>query len=249
MLSIFCLMTLFSITAAPAHAFSNGDENAAGGLVVLELFTSQGCNSCPPADDILAAYSRRDNILALSFSVDYWNYLGWKDTLAQPDCTERQKKYNAALGKSGVYTPQLIIQGAQEVVGSKKERIDAIVTATFHELKNRRQTAPRISFAPVDDMIELWIGAGENAENATIWIIGYDFEKTVKIRGGELKGQVRSYHNVVRSIKRVGSWMGQEIKLTLSEDDLGGGGHDAYALLLQQGEVGPILTAARLHLK
>jgi len=222
-------------------------------LVVVELFTSQGCNSCPPADEVLADFSRQENILALSYNIDYWDYLGWKDTLGQPACTARQKKYNSIMGKSGVYTPQMIIQGSEDLIGSKANLADDMVARARKNITELQPADFKMSFAYMGEMIDLKINAsadrGINEKDATIWIIGYDFEETVTIKSGELKGQTRKYHNVVKSIKRIGSWMGEEIKLTLSKKDLGEGVYDAYAVLLQHDDTGPIIAAARLENK
>lgn len=253
---ILCFFILFMNFGAYASDLPQGfplERQEDRDLVVVELFTSQGCNSCPPADEILAEFSQEKNILALSYSVDYWNYLGWKDTLAQHDCTIRQKKYNISLGKSGVYTPQMIIQGQKDLIGSRRDLAHKMVTSARKGARNKAVPAPTIAFgalkSPTNDMIDLKIGAGAHRKTATIWIIGYDLVKTVNIRGGELKGQTRSYHNVVQSIKRMGSWMGDEIRLTLSKQDIGSGKYDAYAVLLQEEETGPIIAAAKLSLK
>ena len=239
-LSVFCMLLLSGTSIS--YAFTDGAKTSEQNLVVVELFTSQGCNLCPPADDVLAKFSRQENILALSYSVDYWNYLGWKDTLAQPDCAVRQKQYNVSLGKSGVYTPQMVIHGSHDVIGSQADQAHKLVDKALAQKRNDLI----ITFALNEDMIDLRIAASENKSPATIWIIGYDFEKTVNIKGGELGGQIRKYHNVVQSIKRVGSWTGQEVKLTLSKKDIGAGVYDAYALLLQDRETGPIIAAAKL---
>jgi len=214
--------------------------------IVVELFTSQGCSSCPPADEILAELSQQKNILALSYSVDYWNYLGWKDTLAQPDCTLRQKKYNKSLGLGGVYTPQMIIQGRHDVIGSRADLVAKLIDQA--KITAQATSAPEITFVRRGDMMFLNISANVIWDNAaaTIWIIGYDFEKTVSIKKGELAGQIRKYHNVVQSIKRLGSWMGEETRFSLSKEDVGSGKYDAYAVLLQAPQTGPIITAAEL---
>ncbi len=220
----------------------DGDKN----LVVVELFTSQGCNLCPPADAILADFSTQENILALSYSVDYWNYLGWVDTLAKPECTLRQKKYNTSLGKNGVYTPQMIIQGAHDIIGSQGSQANKMVDLVRINATELQRQDLEITFDLMGDMIDLKIGTHETETPATIWVIGYDYIKTVNIQKGELGGQVREYHNVVQSIKRVGSWTGEEVRLTLSRNDIGDGEYDAYALLLQAQETGPIIAAAKL---
>jgi hypothetical protein len=104
-----------------------GGANAGEPKAVLELFTSQGCSSCPPADKLLGEYAKRDDVLVLSFNVDYWDYLGWKDTLANPDNTERQRAYASARGDRQVYTPQVVVNGSAHVVGSNKADIEAAI--------------------------------------------------------------------------------------------------------------------------
>lgn len=243
-LSVFCILLLSGISSSYAGAArAQGNDQQ---LVVVELFTSQGCNLCPPADDILAEFSKQENILALSYSVDYWNYLGWEDTLAKPECTLRQKKYNIALGKNGVYTPQMIIQGDHDVIGSRQDLITKMIEDARQSAGDYHLTGLDITFNLTGDMIDLRISAPDAKRQATIWIIGYDFEKTVTIKRGELGGQIRKYHNVVQAIKRIGSWTGEDIKLTLSKQDIGDENYDSYALLLQAHETGPIIAAAKL---
>jgi len=245
-LSFFCIAFLLSASINLTTASLVSAEAAAQNLVVVELFTSQGCNSCPPADDLLAELSQQENILALSYNVDYWNYLGWKDTFAQPASTARQRKYNRSLGKSGVYTPQMVIQGRHDAVGSKADLVRKLIEQA--ESANKLPSAPDITFDDTDSMMSLTIGAHIKAPSpaATIWIIGYDYARTVDIKRGELGGQVRTYHNVVRAIKRIGSWMGEDIKLTLSAKDIGREKYGAYAVLLQADAHGPIIAAAKL---
>ncbi|WP_417624464.1 DUF1223 domain-containing protein [Paremcibacter congregatus] len=252
-LSVFCIVTIFVGFASVLHAKPSSEALIEAPLVVVELFTSQGCASCPPADAILTELSQKDDILALSYFVDYWNYLGWEDTFAGKDCTIRQKKYSRALGKSGVYTPQMIVQGTSDIVGSRGKQIHEMVGSTRQKIALTAKDAPRITFDPMGDMIDLKVSAGKPSgsrpKNATIWIIGYDYEKSVDIKWGEQGGNVRHYRNVVQSIKRIGSWMGEEIKLTLSKKDIGAVPYDAYAVILQEDETGPIVAAAKLTLK
>lgn len=250
-LSVCFLSVIIAASLSISHADSIAANANGQNLVVVELFTSQGCNSCPPADAVLADFSTQENVLALSYSIDYWDYLGWKDTLGQPECTARQKKYNATMGKSGVYTPQMIIQGSQDLIGSQGGLADEMVKRARQNITELQPAGFAMSFEYMDEMIDLKINASANdgkvEKAATIWIIGYDFEETVTIDSGELKGQTRKYHNVVKSIKRIGSWMGEEIKLTLSKQDLGDAEYDAYAVLLQHDEIGPIIAAARIE--
>jgi len=212
-------------------------------LTVVELYTSQGCSSCPPADKVLADVRTQDDILALGFHVDYWNYLGWKDTFAQAEFTKRQRDYNRSLEAKSVYTPQIIVHGLKGVVGSRKSDVKDLIN--FAE--TRRTTGPAISFAQMDgEMFKLHVPKGESVVPATIWLVGYDHRKTVDIKRGELRGKTQTYHNVVRSLKRVGTWHGDEIKLTLDKEDLSDLACDDYAIIIQQRDTGPVLAASRL---
>ncbi len=247
-LSVFCAVIF--LTFGISRAESPDGKLSLQNPVVVELFTSQGCSSCPPADDVLAEFSRQKDILALSYSVDFWDYLGWKDTFAQPDCVIRQRKYNISLGKSGIYTPQMIIQGTHDLVGSRQQTAKRMVARMRADMTARQQATPDIIFTLAGNMIDLGISPRKTGSSprATIWIIGYDYEKTVTITDGELKGQIKKYHNVVQAIKRIGSWRGKDIRLTLSRQDIGERDYDGYALLLQTGGTGPIIAAAKLKL-
>ncbi|WP_417316690.1 DUF1223 domain-containing protein [Emcibacter sp.] len=211
---------------------------------MVELFTSQGCSSCPPADELLRELSQRDDILALSYSVDYWNYLGWKDVFSRPEFTKRQKDYNRLLSKGEVYTPQMIINGRNAVVGSRRDMIEKYLTAEHGVPIN----GPGIILGIQDNMINLTIGDGAIDEPASIWLVAYDSTRTVKIRSGELAGQTRHYSNVVRGLKHIGSWTGREVMLSLDPDKAAAEKCDNYAILVQQKDTGTILSAARIRL-
>ena len=214
-------------------------------LSVVELFTSQGCSSCPPADELLHELSQQENILALSFNIDYWNYLGWKDSFAKPEFSARQREYNRSLGRRNVYTPQMIINGREAVVGSRKEQ----VYRTLEDADLKPAARPRITLNHQKNLIHLTIAAGETRRPATIWLIAYDIDETVDIKGGELAGQTRHYRNVVRALKPLGSWTGQETRLTFDPLTTVGGLCDRLAVLVQAQKTGPILSAAQIDFK
>ena len=231
-LSVLCLV---SLVALPVRAAK---------LSVVELFTSQGCSSCPPADDLLRELSEKENILALSFSVDYWNYLGWKDIFAKPEFTQRQKDYSRTLSHGGVYTPQMIINGRSAVVGSRRDLVAKYLAAQ----REIPVAGPDISLAFQEGMINLTIGNGSVNEPATIWLVAYDDKRSVKIKSGELAGQTRDYSNVVRSLKQIGSWIGREVMLSLDPAKVAAEKCDNYAVLVQDKDTGAILSAARVRL-
>ncbi|WP_321395338.1 DUF1223 domain-containing protein [Emcibacter sp.] len=214
-------------------------------LSVVELFTSQGCSSCPPADDLLRKLSLEENILALSYSVDYWNYLGWKDIFARPEFTKRQKHYSRILSRGEVYTPQMIINGRSAVVGSRQDMVQKYID----EQAEKPVIGPEISLYLQDDMINLTVSSGSAAEATGIWLVAYDTVRSVKIKSGELAGQTREYVNVVRGLKRIGSWTGREVMLSLDPAEAASEKCDNYAILVQQKDTGVILSAARIRLE
>ena len=232
-LRLCTLLTLVALASVPARA---GERP-----VVVELFTSQGCASCPPADAFLHDLANRDGVIALSFNVDYWNYLGWTDTLASPAHTERQRAYARQLGLSGVYTPQIVVNGATESVGSKRGKIEEQIAAA-----HAKPLPVEVSFTDKGDMLTLDVGAGKSPEQpVTLWLIRFTNEETVEIGKGENRGRTMVYAHAVRELMPVGMWSGEAMSLTLPKGDLLAGGIDGCVALLQAGKGGPILGAAQ----
>jgi hypothetical protein len=208
---------------------------------VVELYTSQGCSSCPPADALLGELARRDDVIALSFHVDYWDYIGWKDTFALHVNTERQKGYADALKARRVYTPQMVIDGAADEVGSDRAGVLAELA--------RARARPRldVSLAHEGGHVVLRLPAGKADGDATIWLVRYDPVRTVEIERGENGGRSMTYRNVVLETSSLGVWSGEPVEVTLSEARLArdGGG---CAVIVQQGAYGPVLGAASIAL-
>jgi hypothetical protein len=232
-------VALASILVATATA-------AAGTRSVIELFTSQGCSSCPPADALLAEYAERDGILALSFSVDYWDMLGWKDTLASHDNTERQRNYSLARGDGQVYTPQMVIDGRTHVVGSNREAIDAALEDNANSL-----TVP-VSLSISGDSVSVEIGetTATDLPHATLWLVMYDRAVTVPIERGENSGKTITYSNVVRKLRPIAMWKGEPMSVDLPKSEIKHAKVGSCAVLLQAendgGLPGPILGAATI---
>lgn len=217
---------------------------AANRPVVVELFTSQGCSSCPKADAYLGELAPREDVIALSFNVDYWDYLGWKDTLASPAFAKRQRAYARGLGLSGVYTPQIVVDGVTEGVGSHRDEIAAAIAA-----QAGKPADVEISFTDDGTALTLDVGTGTAREKpATLWLIRYAREKRIEVRRGENRGRTISYANVVRELTPIGMWDGQPVSMTLPKDDLLTRGFEGCVALLQAGDGGPILGAARIDL-
>jgi hypothetical protein len=215
--------------------------------VVVELYTSQGCNSCPPADLLLGKLAAREDIIALTFNVDYWDYLGWKDTLAQAAHTERQRHYAASFRSRTVYTPQMVIGGRQHTVGSDAAAVEAAIEAEQRHQGSTVDAAPGLRIEHKDGRILVTLAASpDKRADATVWLVRYDQRRDVPIQRGENAGNKLSYFNVARDMRSLGQWRGQAMQLDLSQAELSEGGRDGCAIIVQNGPVGPILAAARI---
>jgi hypothetical protein len=211
--------------------------------VVVELYTSQGCSSCPPADALLGQLSARKDVLAVSLPVTYWDMLGWRDTLASETNTQRQKSYAKQLGRGGIYTPQMIVDGATDVIGSREQNVESAIAARAGDM----QTVP-VQLDGDKQQVHISIGAGNarGARDATIWMFGILPQATVKIGDGENGGRTVTYRNVVRGIRAVGTWKGDPITVNLPRAQAGPP-HNGIAVLVQQGGYGRVLGAALIE--
>lgn len=209
-------------------------------LTVLELFTSQGCSSCPPADALLKTFANRSELMPLSFSVDYWDHLGWKDTLASPKHSARQKAYARSLGTGNVYTPQVVVNGAWQAIGSNKAQIEKAILKASSAVSSQT-----VAFTAVTDTkrIIIEVGTAKDAMPATVWLAIVAPQVGVEIKRGENRGKMLAYHNVVRDITPVGMWAGKPMKIELPLSTMMKVG-DRCAVLLQADEGGRIIAAA-----
>ena len=213
--------------------------------VVVELFTSQGCSSCPPADAFLAELAERPGVIAVSYNVDYWDYLGWRDTLASPVFSRRQRDYAARRGDGRVYTPQMIINGRRHEVGSRKSAVyDAIATEASG---NGLYSVPMRASEIADEIVVEIAGAPTDRvkQDSTVWVLMVQPRATVAIARGENSGREITYVNSVRRIIPVGMWHGEAVTLNLPKADLMVEGATICMAFLQVGGIGPILAAAR----
>jgi hypothetical protein len=225
------------LLAAPAF----GGGTAPKRPVVVELYTSQGCDSCPPADAVLSQLADRKDVIALTLPVTYWDMLGWKDTLASDANTRRQKAYADAMGHGGVYTPQMIIDGVSDVVGSRAQAVDAAIAARAADM-----SAVPVLLSATKSEVHVFVGASPAQGGATIWLFRVLSKARVKVTGGENSGRTLSYRNVVRDVKSIGLWKGQPVSLDLPRD-AGTVPHDAIAVVVQQGGgYGRIVGAAMI---
>jgi hypothetical protein len=213
-----------------------------GRPVVVELFTSQGCSASPPADALLAELGRQPGIVALSLNVDYWDYRGWRDTLASADCTQRQRDYAARRGDGRVYTPQAVINGRTEMLGSDRDGLLAAIAAE----RGRDEGAVPVSLASGEREVRVEVGAAPSQDlrrNATIWVATMVPRAVVDIGRGENAGRTIAYTNVVRKIVPAGMWDGQPMGLSLPRPAIMAEGTFCVALLQADG-TGPILGAS-----
>ena len=205
------------------------------GPIVVELFQSQGCSSCPPANaNVNALAAARPDVLALSYAVTYWDYLGWKDTFAQPAFTERQRAYRRSGQSDGVYTPQVVINGRKALVGADRGGLDRAV-ASVGPLRG----GPAI----VRDPGGVTIGAGQGGP-ATVLVITYDPRvRAIPVKAGENTGRTLPHRNIVTDLREAGVWNGKALHVALSAPK-----DPALrtAVLLQKGAGGLLLAAARL---
>jgi hypothetical protein len=211
---------------------------------VLELFTSQGCDTCPPADTVLASYAERPDVIAISLPVDIWDYLGWKDTLASDKNSERQKAYAKARGDGAIYTPQVVVNGMVGVNGSDSGAINKAILTTDDELKSMRVP---IRFWHERNSIVIEAGdapPGVDLKEATIWFAVVQKSANVPVQRGENKGKTLTYTNIVREMLPVGTWNGKAVNLRLARTAIMRPETEACIVLLQEGKAGPILGAA-----
>ena len=239
------------LAAVPANAQAQGTEIKG----VVELFTSQGCSSCPPADKLLGQYAKQKDLLALSYNVNYWDYLGWKDTLATADNTQRQRNYTQTQGTM-LSTPQAVIDGRTSVTPSAtgpslKDRIDTVLAKYANGLP------VHLSLSSTADAITVHIDAVDPAikaamPHATLWLVLYDRSVSVPIRSGENDGKTLTYSNVVRKLRPIAMWKGDASSFDLPKSEIKHADVNRCAVLLQaetkDGLPGPILGAATIDM-
>lgn len=223
---------------APAHA---QDERP----VVIELYTSEGCSSCPPADAFLFELRQRPGVIALAFHVDYWDYLGWKDRFARHDFTARQRAYARALGSPMVYTPQIVVDGAAHVVGSNRGAVDAAIDEA-----RARQAMLDIGLSwAADHSLLISIPAADYRGKATIWFVRYAETDQTEVAAGENAGRLLKHANIVEEIAAIGMWDGRAMVINLPWEAVAQNHRDeafGCAVLIQPEGLGPILAAREI---
>lgn len=241
------MIKTFAFTAGLALLISAATTSVeAGSPVVVELFTSQGCSSCPPADKVLTELREQEDVIALSWSIDYWDYLGWKDTNASEANTMRQRAYNDYLGRRVVYTPQMIFDGKAHLVGSKRNK----VLRKVEELRAADQsTKAGVTITKGENgMLQAHLEGSDIGEKAVVRMVWYDDAKVVDIGRGENRGRELTYHNVVRGSQVIGHYDGTASTFDLPIEDAMMMNCDAVVVLVQADPAGPIIGAAQTRL-
>jgi hypothetical protein len=234
------LVALVAVQSVPASADA-GMSTAAP--VVVELFTSQGCNSCPPADALLEELTSQQGVITLSLHVDYWDYIGWQDPYASPVMTGRQQGYAKSLRSPYVYTPQILVDGQVHLVGSHRDEVRQAIE------KAAKRGKPVDVYVIQDDGDKIVVPAGHAPDDgATVWLAIYDGVHETDIQKGENAGRaIRNVH-VVRELVDVGTWTGEELVIPLDLSNAAAQGRAGCAVLVQQGRTGPILGATVIHI-
>ena len=209
--------------------------------VLLELFTSQGCSSCPPADRLLGKLAQREDVLALSFHVTYWNYIGWTDSFASEATTARQYAYAKSFGRPSVYTPQMVIAGASHEVGSDAAAIERAIAAA-------RKQAGQVAVAFDGARVNVAAAEGSDLPGGTLWLACYDAKHEVAVARGENGGRKLVYFNVVRHLEKLADWQGASLRAPVALDTHRQAGRDGCAAILQRGPAGPVLGTAKVRL-
>ena len=207
----FVVLALISSAMTPAQA--GGPAKG-----VVELFTSQGCSDCPPADRTLGSLTDSGGVITLAWHVDYWDYLGWKDTFSSKSATNRQEAYNRTVG-AGVFTPQFVVNGKSNGLGGQNSGLPVAVS-----VKNNGGS--------------ISVSAGAGSGSANLYLVTYSNSSTVAIQRGENRGKNVTYRHIVSGLRSIGSWNGSPVNINVPH---GSGG---CAVLLQRGTNGPILGAA-----
>jgi hypothetical protein len=223
------------LLAAALIAFAALAEGASATEIrgVVELYTSQGCSACPPADRILGEFARDGSIVALTMPVDYWDYIGWKDTLAKPRHTMRQRAYAKARGDRDVYTPQVVVNGRTHVLGSDRAAIDRALEGPPSD---DGTLSLHLTVGAADGKVTVEVpSATTTPASGQVWLCALVKETPVEIGRGENRGKTLTYYNVVRRWVKLGDWDGRQRTFTTPLREIGNDGIDAVAVIVQGG--------------
>jgi hypothetical protein len=212
--------------------------------VVVELFTSQGCDTCLSISELTDRIAARPDVILLSFHVEYWDYIGWKDSLAIPAATERQRAYSRTLHTRLLYTPQIVVDGTVSVGIRTQAEIDAAIDVMA---KHTGKLALRL-LRHDDGRVSVLIPAGDSQTPATVWLAFFEREIDTAITAGDNAGRTMRSVNVVRRLIPAGRWVGEALEIPLGADGDEGNGYDGCAVIVQTEPMGPVLGAAAIQL-
>lgn len=234
------LALLLALPALCHWSIGLAEAPAPGPSVVMELFTSQGCSSCPPADALLGELAKQPNVIALGFHVDYWDGIGWRDRYSMPAATERQNRYAQALGLSSAFTPQLVVDGSHSFVGSDRQRIMAAATEASVKIPIQ------VAVLPGELVVTLPEAGGHRRDD--VYLAAYTPQATTQVGRGENAGRTLTEFNIVRQYRRLAVWDGAASTLRVPLDSFPG---DAtrVAVLVQQVGQGRMTGAAVASLR
>lgn len=229
---------LLVLTSIDGRAQTSATDAVPAAPVVLELYTSQGCSSCPPADALIAELAERPDVIALALHVDYWDYLGWKDTFGRPEHTARQRNYAKAAHKRTIFTPEMIVQGADRVKGHDAAAIAGLIAA-----HRQAPAGAALSLERSGDRLTIRISPidGVAVGPSDIHLVRFQPSEQVTIEAGENAGREVDYANIVTDWRTVGNWDG----VTPLEFTLDAPGPEPVAVIVQETRMGPIVSAAR----
>ena len=234
------ILVLGFVIATAAAAAQAGEPRA-----VLELFTSQGCSSCPPADRLVGQFAKDPSVVALSVPIDYWDYLGWRDTLAKPVHSARQRAYARARGDGQVYTPQIVVNGSADALGSDQAAIERAIAQTDH---GAGVMSLPVVLAVNNGTLNVSVSDADKAPaGAEVWLCPLAKAVPVAIGRGENRGRTITYHNVVRNWLKLGTLSAAQSSWNVPIAQIKAEGIDAAAVMVQEGShdrPGIILGAA-----
>ena len=230
---------------AGASAAAGEETGPRTAPVLVELFTSQGCSSCPPADAFAGELRRRDDVLVLSFHVNYWDYIGWRDPFATQETTRRQRAYARTLQIGNVYTPQMVIDGSFQAIGSDVSAVNQAITLAA---KHRLASLP-VEFDLVHrSVLRVKVGDGDYVGSADVFLIQFDDERRTNVLRGENAGHELVNFNVVRDMRKIGMWNGASTQFDIAWSDIADSGFNGCAVLVQAAGQGPVLAVAPLDI-
>jgi hypothetical protein len=253
MRSIFlkCLIGLSFLIASGTTGFAESLEISSSASfrikpanTVVELFTSQGCSSCPPADVLLEKYVKAPNVVALSYSVDYWDYLGWRDTYGKKANSERQRNYARARGDGSVYTPQAVVNGLEHMNGASQYKINTKIKET-----KKRLNSKLINFKVSEiegGKVRIWSEDTVSTQGVVLWMVWVKDKANVAIRRGENRGRTIAYHNIVLGVEKVADFSKDGVDLTVARDKIVPKDGKHCIFLAQVGASGPVLGALEI---